>query len=149
MNYIINRIKEGKEELILNYKDETSEVERIISFINSCNKRIIGKCNGNQIIVNPADILYVEVFDEKTYVYTLYEEIKVDFSLYQLEQLLNGKNFFRCSKSVIVNIDKIEKLKSLSSNRIDALMIGGEHILISRTYASEFRKVLKEGINER
>ena len=44
---------------------------------------------------------------------------------------------------MIINIDKVERLKSLSSNRIDATMEGGEHILISRTYASEFRRILK------
>jgi len=44
---------------------------------------------------------------------------------------------------MIINIDKVKELKSLSSNRIDALLINGEHILISRTYASDFRKRLR------
>lgn len=146
MNYVINKIESGQDELILNYKDTNPEVQKILSFMNECKMRIIGKtADGNQQIVNPSDILFVEVLEDKTYVYTLYDEIKVDFTLYQLEKFLNSRNFFRCNKSVIMNIDKIEKLKSLSSNRIDALMQGGEHILISRTYASEFRKILKEG----
>ena len=46
---------------------------------------------------------------------------------------------------MILNIDKIERLKSLPSNRIDATMKGGEHILITRTYATELRRRLQGG----
>ena len=68
----------------------------------------------------------------------------MEHTLTQLEQLLNIVNFIRCSKSMILNIDKVAALKSLASNRIDATMRNGEHILISRTYASDFRRRLKE-----
>ncbi|MBQ6796470.1 MAG: LytTR family transcriptional regulator DNA-binding domain-containing protein [Clostridia bacterium] len=66
-----------------------------------------------------------------------------EYPLAQLEQILSTVNFFRCSKSVIININKVKKLKSLASNRIGATMCSGEHIMISRTYASDFRKRLK------
>ena len=51
--------------------------------------------------------------------------------------------YFRCSKSMIINVNKVEMLKSMPSNRIDATLVSGEHIIISRTYASDFRKLLK------
>ena len=67
----------------------------------------------------------------------------MDMSLYSIELLLNDEHYFRCSKSMIINVDKVERLKSMSSNRIDATLVNGEHIIISRTYASDFRKLLK------
>ena len=69
----------------------------------------------------------------------------MDYTLVQLEQLLNDINFFRSSKSMIINIDKVDSLSSLPSNRIDARLVNGEHIIISRTYASDFRRILKKG----
>ena len=75
--------------------------------------------------------------------YTAGDVIRLEGSLAGIIQKLNDDRFFRCSKSMIINIDKVERLRSLSSNRIDATMEGGEHILISRTYASEFRRILK------
>lgn len=57
--------------------------------------------------------------------------------------MLDDEKFFRCSKSMIININRVERLKSLPSNRIDATMQGGEHIMISRTYASDFRRLLR------
>ena len=44
---------------------------------------------------------------------------------------------------MIINIDKVKVLDSLASNRIDATMCNGEHIFISRRYASDFRRRLK------
>ena len=56
---------------------------------------------------------------------------------------VKDESFFRCSKSMIINIGKVRALRSLSSNRIDATMEGGEHIMISRRYAVDFRRLLK------
>ncbi|MBR6396195.1 MAG: LytTR family transcriptional regulator DNA-binding domain-containing protein, partial [Lachnospiraceae bacterium] len=52
-------------------------------------------------------------------------------------------SFFRCSKSMIINVGRVASLKSLPSNRIDATLENGEHIIISRRYAAEFRRFLK------
>lgn len=69
----------------------------------------------------------------------------MEHTLAQLETLLDSVRFFRCAKSMILNIDRVKALKSLACNRIDATMQNGEHIIISRTYASEFRRRLKGG----
>ncbi|MEE1029091.1 MAG: LytTR family DNA-binding domain-containing protein, partial [Agathobacter sp.] len=63
--------------------------------------------------------------------------------LYSIEIMLDDARYFRCSKSMIVNVSKVSKLKSLPSNRIDVTLTNGEHIIISRTYASDFRRLLK------
>lgn len=143
MRYIINQIQTGEDELILNYREMNEEIENIMSFMGQGRKKLQGKCDGEVIVFAPEEILYVEKVDEKTFVYTMNRVIQVDLPLYSLERFLDDIHFFRCSKSMIVNVNKVEKLKSLSSNRIDTTLVNGEHILISRTYATEFRKLLK------
>ena len=101
------------------------------------------KKDGDTVSVIPGDILYIESVDDRIFAYTAGDVIRLEGSLAGIIQKLNDDRFFRCSKSMIINIDKVERLRSLSSNRIDATMEGGEHILISRTYASEFRRILK------
>ena len=81
--------------------------------------------------------------DDKTFAYTKEKVLRLDMTLNGVEDYLKDISFFRCSKSMIVNIDKVERLKSLHSNRIDVMMQNGEHIVISRTYASEFRRLLR------
>lgn len=143
MKYTINHITEGEDEVILNYLERTEEVDRIIAFLKNDGKRIIGWQEKEQVAVKPADILYIESVDGRTYVYTAEKVCRVYYTLTEMESVLGDVNFFRCSKAMIMNIDYVVNLRSLSSNRIDATMQNGEHILISRTYATDFRKRIK------
>ena len=143
MRYTINQIREGEDELILNYRQLNPEVEKVIAFMDQNQKKMIGRVDGETILFSPEEILYIEKVDGRTFAYTVDRVVQVDLSLSTAELILEDVSFFRCSKSMIVNVYKVEKLKSLPSNRIDATMKGGEHIMISRTYASEFRRLLK------
>ena len=108
--------------------------------------KLTGKCDDETVTFDADEILYIEKVDDKTFVYTKDKVIRVEHSLRDLEDGLHNPKFFRCSKSMIVNIDKVERLKSLSSNRIDVVLESDEHIIISRTYASDFRRLLKGGL---
>ena len=66
-------------------------------------------------------------------------------SLASIDQDYSDIGYFRCSKSMIINIYQIDKLQSKPGNRIDAKMINGEHVIISRRYAKELRSILKGG----
>lgn len=143
MKYTIEHIIKGEDELILKYKDLTKEVEKVVNFMNSLERKIVGTIGEKTVIIDPSMILYVESVDRKTFVYTSADVYRIDLTLIQFEGLMNTVDFFRCSKSMVININKIVELKSLASNRIDAKLCNGEHIIISRTYASEFRRVLK------
>ena len=143
MKYTINHISSGEEELILNYIEENEEVTRVLAFMRREGRKLLGFKGKEQVIIKPEEIFYIETVDARTFVYTAKEVYKVNYSLLQLEEFLGEKKFFRCSKSMIMNIHQVLRLKSLSSNRIDAVMGNGEHIMISRTYASDFRRRLK------
>lgn len=163
MKYTMQQIPEGEDEIIVKYRRMTPEIRRIADFLRGEETKIIGQRErgtegkGTQektkekarekvrIILDREQILYIETVDGRTYAYTEEDVIQLDYTLAQLSELLSSVNFFRCSKSMIINIDKVRTLKSLSSNRIDAAMCNGEHIMISRTYASDFRKRLKRG----
>ena len=143
MKYTIEQIKQGDDELILRYQCLNQEVEHIMNFMSFADKKLVGTKDGSQIVVDVKQILYIESVDRKTFVYLEDDVVRVEYTLTQLERMLNSLRFFRCSKSMIMNIDKVKVLDSLASNRIDATMCNGEHIIISRTYASEFRRRLK------
>ena len=143
MKYTIEQIAKGEDELILRYQRLNGEVEAVLQFMNAPPKKLIGTKDNTQAVIDFADILYVETVDRKTFIYTADDVFRSELTLVQLEEVLNTVNYFRCAKSMIINIDKISTLKSLASNRIDATLVNGEHIIISRTYASEFRKILK------
>ncbi len=148
MKYTIKKISTGENEVILQYESMTPEVERVIRFINGEQGTLMGWKDKTLTVLEYRKILYIESVDGKTFAYTEDDVLKLDYVLNQLEKLLSDINFFRCSKSMIINIDKVKHLRSLPSNRIDATMCNGERIMISRTYASDFRKRLKGGTSD-
>jgi len=141
----IEKIDSGEDEVILRYKEVTPKIKRILDAINGENNRLVGRKDDKQVVVDTGEILYIESVDDKTFAYTEGDVVRVDNTLQGITEALDDIKFFRCSKSMIINVDKVRVLKSLSSNRIDATLENGEHILISRTYASDFRKLLKGG----
>lgn len=143
MKFTTNQISQGEDEVILNYREMNEEIVKVMAFFRNEGRKVIGWKEKIQVVITPEDILYIESVDGRTFVYTEEEVYKVNYNLLQMEELLRDISFFRCSKSMIMNIDKVLNLKSLSSNRIDATMQNGEHIMISRTYASEFRRIIK------
>lgn len=145
MKYTIRKISEGEDEVIVKYREMTPEVERVVQLLNGDRRKLIGFREKEQVVLELGKLLYIESVDGKTFAYTEEEVLRLDYALNRLEMILSDINFFRCSKSMILNIDKVKCLKSLPSNRIDATMCNGEHIMISRTYAVSFRKRLKGG----
>ncbi len=145
MKYTIEHISQGEEEVILRCHSPSAEMEQLIRYLESRSRKLIGIRDGIRTVVEQPEILYVESVEGKTFAYTESEVFQMDHSLAQMEQLLGAVNFFRCSKSMILNIDRVRELRSLASNRIEATMCNGERIMISRTYASEFRRRLRGG----
>ena len=109
----------------------------------SGDNRVWGKTDNETVGIDPGDILYLESVDDKVFAYTKDRVIRLEGSLSSFGHVNKDDYFFRCSKSMIININRLSALKSLSSNRIDATLENGEHVIISRRYASEFRRVLR------
>ncbi len=143
MKIQIEQITSGEDEITIKYRKLTPKIQRILDVVNAGSTKLYGKLEGETVSINPSDILYIESVDEKTFAYTKKDVVRLDGSLAGMLEVLDDIRFFRCSKSMIINIEKVERLKSMSSNRIDATIEGGEHVMISRTYASEFRKILR------
>lgn len=143
MKIDIKKIDEGEESIAIRYKELTSPVDKIISILANSQNKIWGRVEDQSIALDLSDILYLESVDDKVFAYTNDKVLKIDGSLQSFMLIVNDDSFFRCSKSMVININRVISLKSLSSNRIDATLEGGEHIIISRRYASEFRRLLK------
>ena len=113
-------------------REVTSETERLERYIRRFDERIIATLNGQTHNVPVEEILYIESVDKKTFLYTTGTVLQTEKRLYELEELLDEKTFFRCSKSVIVNLNKITKLKPEVTRNILATLTNGEVVVISR-----------------
>ena len=143
MNIDIQKITEGEESIVIRYKELSPTVERIIGILEGSDGKLWGRTESGSVSIELGDILYLETVDDRLFAYTAEVVARIEGSLVSFMNEVKDETFFRCSKSMIINVGKVKALKSLSSNRIDATMEGGEHIMISRRYAVDFRRLLK------
>ena len=106
-------------------------------------ERILIK-SGNKLQYKPTnEIAYFFADGKEVYIYSLKENKKylIDYTLEQLETLLDKQKFFRISRKAIVNADAIAEVKGLVSTRLEVkLNQHSEHDLtISRDRSANFK----------
>lgn len=143
MKITLEQITEGAEEIIIRYRQRTEEIDLLIKSIEQRRDRIYGEKDGVKMLIAPSDVLYLERVDSTVYVYTENEVAKTNLTLALAENTYSTEGFFRCGKSMVINIYHIEYLKSISGNRVDVTMDNGEHVIISRRYVKALRSILK------
>lgn len=143
MKLTLQQITEGQEEVIVRYFERNEEVDSLIRRIEQKNDKIFAVTKDKKILIAPADVLYLESVDNLVYVYTEKEVGSTGLTLASAESLYESEGFFRCSKSMVINIYHIEYLKSIAGNRVDVTMDNGEHVIISRRYVKALRAILK------
>ena len=88
------------------------------------------------------DILYIESVDRKTFLYTEQQIYETDKRLYELEDHLKNRSFFRVSKAVIINLKRTRSIRPEIGARLLLTMDNGERIIVSRQYAGNIKTVL-------
>lgn len=122
--------------------DVTSE--EVVSLLQLLKKRTGGKVllfkEEEQYIVDPQDIVFVEVVDGKTYAYLNQDVYESKQKLYELNGLLSPRSFVQINKSVIVNINCVKSIQAeFSGNYRLKLKNRKESLTISRKYFKEFK----------
>lgn len=118
------------------------DIKRLKTHIESFDSRIKGMCNGNVVYVDICDIYYFDAVDNRTFLYTEKECFEVGFRLYELEEILAGKDFIRISKSQIANIRKMRSLLPQLNRTILVTLENDEDLSISRRYVKSIKEKL-------
>jgi len=92
--------------------------------------------------LNLSEIFYFEVVEDRSFVYTKTEVLEVKEKLYEFERLCAGSTLFRCSKSMILNAEKIDYVCPSLSGRFEAVLSNGEKAVVSRKYVADLKRML-------
>lgn len=143
MKLTLEQITQGQEEIIIRYREMTDSLGSLIRSIEQRGEKIMAMTEEGKVLLAPSEVLYLESVDNCVYVYTENSVAKTSMTLAVAEEAFASEGFFRCSKSMVINIYRISYLKSISGNRADVTMDNGEHVIISRRYVKELRRILK------
>ena len=122
-------------EVVIRANKLDSDVERLVAMMRMVNMQIGVRKNDETYLLDVEKILYIEAVERKTFVYTSDETYESDLKLYEIEQELLERDFFRISKQSIVNIRMIKSLKSDINRKIRITLRNDEQIVVSRMYS--------------
>ncbi len=121
---------------------ENSRVKAIVKFVKGLEGSVTGS-KGEKIYEIPiVDIFYIESVDDRTFIYTYKDNFETNLKLYEFEDILKEKGYLRISKSVILNLMKVDSIKPALNGRFLCKLTNGEDVIISRKYVAEFREFI-------
>ena len=135
--------KTQEEQIVFNIHALTDEHRALMARVKADEQHDIIATKGEKryrILIK--GILYFESVDKKTFVYTQDDVSEVKEKLYQIAEKLAEQKFIRISKSMILNLKKVEMIYPTLSGRFEAELDNHERVTISRKYVSELKHML-------
>lgn len=105
-------------------------------------RHLIGRHHGDAHIVPLSEIVYIEGINNDTYLHTKDMSYELKDKLYQLDEKLLRYKFVRISKSYIVSVYHIEKIKTTFQGKLLLILTGNTQLEVTRHYVSTFKQVL-------
>jgi len=129
-------------EIVIKCSVVNDDIKNLIALLKSPEEKIVGTLDGTTHLIEPKDIFYFESVDKKTFIYTEYQVLETTMRLYEIENKLSKHDFFRASKSTVINISKIKNLSPRFNGRLDALLENDEKLIISRQYVPVIKEII-------
>lgn len=98
-------IKIEQNEQVENIEEEESAVQKIAA-----------KSENGMMLFDPKDIDYIESMNKSNFLSVRGSAFHVNYTMDQLEEMLDRFGFFRCHRSYIVNVQKVEKIEKWTKN---------------------------------
>lgn len=147
MKITLQKVDREDEEIIIKYHEMTREISDVVKMLSGSGRRLSGTEEGERqtYYFAPEEAYYYESVDGATYAYLERKVCRIKEKLEDLLYQYGNLGIVRCSRTMAVNLYKVEWLQSQPGGRILATLQNGERIVISRKYAVSFRKQLKKG----
>jgi DNA-binding LytR/AlgR family response regulator len=143
MKIIIEECDPGEEDqIIIRCTKLDDNILKLISELKQGQKKLTGIKDGNMVMIDPSNVYYFEGVDNKVFLYCKQNVYETKLKLYEIEEEYKNTDFFRASKSVILNVAKIKSISPAYSGRFEAQLFNGEVVVISRQYVPELKKKL-------
>lgn len=137
------QIPDGVEpEIVIRANQMDEDILQLIYSLRSIPRKLIGLADLKMYVIDPREVFYFESVDNKVFIYCHEKIFESKLKLYEIEKLYDNGDFFRSSKSTILNLTKIDSIKPVFYGRLEALLQNGEKMIISRQYVPVLKQRL-------
>ena len=92
-------------------EDKLREVLRFVMDKSVSKRQLIIKEDGEELLINVTDIIYMEAQNQYVMIYTMAGEHLVRYNIGDFEEELEKDGFFRCHRGYLVSLSKVKKLQ--------------------------------------
>ena len=143
MKIIIEQIgQEEEEQILIRCKNIDDSIVALARELERRKEKLTVREGERILQVDPSEVYYFEAVDNRVYLYTKEKVYETKWKLYELEERFVHTDFIRVSKSVILNLAKVENFHPDFNGRFEALMKNKERVLISRAFVPELKRKL-------
>lgn len=125
----------------------TIDISRIAEeFLRRESTRFIGRLNNQLVYVKAKDIAYLHFVKGVTWATTTGNQtMPIDYSLDQVEKILDKNLFFRINRQFIIHLDAIKKITAYYNSRLILQLAPGidTDVVISRERVADFKNWLE------
>lgn len=139
MKVLIECEEDNELEVVIRCNKIDAEVRRIISLLED-KHFIIGKLDNRSYQIKIDDIYYLEANEDRAFIYCKDKVYETTLRLYELEDQLDARMFVRISKSIVLNLNKLDNVRALLNGRYEAVLINSERLIITRHYVNSFKE---------
>jgi len=129
-------------EVTITCRQTDEHILRMVASLQAFDKKITGLREGQTFLLAPGDILYCDIADRRSFLYTAEGVYETPLKLYELLDRLSQEDFFRATKSSVVNFSKIKSLRPDFGGRLTLTMENGEQLTVSRQFVPDVKKKL-------
>src|SRR5699024_12206065 len=108
---------------------------------------VFGVDGEQTVLLDPNEIDFFHVENRKTYAQMKQRHMEVRMKLFEVEESFASRGLMRFSKSVIGNINRIERFELSFDGNLGVYFHSGNKEYISRKYVSAVKKILDSGGN--
>ena len=144
MKITIEDTRDGEEDqIIIRCRTIDEHILHLINNLKSHSEAMVAYKDGKIHRVMPSEVYYFESVDNKVFLYSRIDVFELKQKLYEIESQYGDVDYFRASKSAIINLSKIKYLNPAYGGRFEACLDNGEKVIISRQFVPELKRKLK------
>lgn len=130
-------------EIVVNCKRVDENLLKMIAAIRAFDRKITGTKEGKLFVLEVDDIYYFESVDKKTFMYMDKDVYENTMRLYELEEKFSNSDFFRASKSTIINLSKVKVITPIFGGKLEVVLENDEKLMVSRQYVPLLKSKLE------
>jgi DNA-binding LytR/AlgR family response regulator len=139
---IINKRYEELQIQVCNH-EKNEETDRLLHIVTQAVSETITGYTQNGVVMIPCEsILRIYTQEQKIFAETADQTYRLHKRIYELEGILDERQFIRISNSEIVNLHKIKYLNTTLTGTIEMYLTGNIKTYVSRRYVTKIKKRL-------